>query len=101
MKPNAITARVSDIASLAQRYRIRELALFGSALREELPSGSDIDLLVVFEEDAHISLFDLVDLQSELERLFGRPVDLVEKAALRNPFRRAEILRTARTIYAA
>jgi hypothetical protein len=42
-----------------------------------------------------------VDLKDELEQLWGRPVDLVEKAGLVNPHRRAEILQTAKTIYAA
>ena len=75
--------------------------MFGSALRDDSSSGSDVDLMVVFEDDAHLSLFDLVDLQAELEQLLERPVDLVEKAGLTNPYRRAEILRTAKTIYAA
>ncbi len=52
-------------------------------------------------EDAHISLFDLAQMQVELEALFDRPVDLVEKAGLRNPYRRDEILKTAQVVYAA
>jgi hypothetical protein len=96
-----ITSRLKDIEPLARKWRIKELAMFGSALRDDSSSGSDVDLMVVFEDDAHLSLFDLVDLQAELEQLLERPVDLVEKAGLTNPYRRAEILRTAKTIYAA
>jgi len=48
-----------------------------------------------------VSLFDLVQMQIELESLFGRPVDVVEKDALRNPFRKREILSTAQVVYAA
>ena len=98
---NQEAARVKNIKHVARRWKIKELAVFGSALRDEFSSRSDIDLLVVFEDDAHFSLFDLVDLKVELEQLLGRPVDIVEKAGLTNPYRRAEILKTAKTIYAA
>jgi hypothetical protein len=100
MNQEGITTQVKNIEPLAKRWKIKELAVFGSALRDDFSSRSDVDLLVVFEEDTHFSLFDLVDLQAELEQLFGHPVDLVEKAGLTNPYRRAEILKTAKTIYA-
>jgi predicted nucleotidyltransferase len=96
-----VVSRLKDIEPLARRWRIKELAVFGSALREDFSRRSDVYLLVVFEDGAHLSLFDLVDLQAELEQLLGRPVDLVEKAGLTNPYRRAKILRIAKTIYAA
>ncbi len=79
----------------------RPLSLFGSALRDDFRPDSDLDLLVEFEPDASYSLFDLVALQDELKDLLGREVDLVEASALRNPFRRREILRTRRLLYAA
>ena len=60
-----------------------------------------MDVLVSFEEDARISLFDLAQMQVELEKIFKRPVDLVEKEGLRNPYRRREILKTAQVVYAA
>lgn len=101
MNDKGIVSQLKKIQPLARTWKIKELAVFGSALRDDFPSGSDVDLLVVFEDDAHLSLFDLIDLQAELEQLLGRPVDLVEKAGLTNPYRRAEMLRTAKTIYAA
>ena len=101
MYQEGIAARVKNIEPLARRWKIKELAVFGSALRDDFSNRSDVDLLVVFEDDPHFSLFDLVDLQAELEKLLDRPVDLVEKASLTNPYRRAEILQTAKTIYAA
>ena len=101
MNQEGIAAKAKNIESLARRWKIKELAIFGSALRDDFSSRSDVDLLVEFENDAHLSLFDLVDLKDELEQLWGRPVDLVEKAGLVNPHRRAEILQTAKTIYAA
>jgi len=101
MNKKGIASRVKNIEPLARRWKIKELAVFGSALRDDFSSLSDVDLLVVFEDDAHFSLFDLVDLQAELEQLFGRPVNLLEKAGLTNPYRRAEILQTAKAIYTA
>ena len=78
-----------------------EFSVFGSILRDDFRTDSDVDVLVSFEEDARISLFDLAQMQVELEKIFKRPVDLVEKEGLRNPYRRREILKTAQVVYAA
>ncbi len=88
------------VADLCRRWRITELALFGSILRADFRPQSDIDVLVTFAPDAAHSLWDLAALQEELELLFNRPVDLAETRAVRNPFRRQEILRTRRVVYA-
>ena len=101
MNQKRIVVDNKSIEPLAKRWKIKELAIFGSALRDEFTSVSDIDLLVQFEDDAHYSLFDLVDLKEELEKTLGYPVDLVEKASLINPYRKSEILQSAKTIYAA
>jgi uncharacterized protein len=89
------------LGEICRRWMIRELSLFGSVLRDDFRPDSDIDVLLVFDPAATWSLFDLVDLQEELGRLFGRRVDLVEKSALRNPFRRQAILSTRQVFYAA
>jgi predicted nucleotidyltransferase len=91
----------SKIENFCRRWKIIELALFGSILREDFGPDSDVDVLVTFAEDSDLSLYDLVDMQEELRLIFGRDVDLVLKSGLRNPFRRHEILRTQRVIYAA
>ena len=83
------------------RRKITEFAFFGSVLREDFLPESDIDVLVTFDPSAQWSLFDLVDMKYELEQLFGRKVDLVEKRGLRNPFRKREILRSMQVMYAA
>ncbi len=88
------------VPEFCRRYRIRELSLFGSVLRDDFRPESDVDALVEFEPDAKHSLFDLVQIEDELTALFGRKVHLVEKPALRNPFRRYEILRTRQVIFA-
>jgi predicted nucleotidyltransferase len=89
------------ITLFCRQWKVRELALFGSALRNDFRSDSDVDVLVSFFEDARWSLFDMVNMADELSSVFGRPVDLVEKEALRNPFRRQSILTTRKIIYAA
>lgn len=89
------------MADLCRRWKITELAVFGSAIRADFAPHSDVDILVTFEPDAGWSLLDLVTLQQELSALFGRRVDVVEKAGLRNPYRRAAILESKRTLYAA
>jgi uncharacterized protein len=89
------------IAEFCRQWGVVELSLFGSVLREDFRPDSDVDVLVTFSEDAQISLFDLVQMKLDLEKIFHRPVDVVEKEALENPFRKQEILKTARVIYAA
>jgi uncharacterized protein len=89
-----------QITALCQRWKINEFALFGSILREDFRPDSDIDVLVTFAPNDGWSLFDLMNLQRELESIVGRPVDLLEKRDLKNPFRRSEILRTHQVIYA-
>lgn len=88
------------IAEFCQCWKVTEFAIFGSALRDDFDAHSDIDVLISFDDAAEITLLDLAQMQIELERLFNRPVDLVEKAALRNPYRRREILETSQVVYA-
>lgn len=89
------------LAAFCRKWHVRGLSLFGSALRGDFGPDSDLDFLVSFEPDAPLDLLDLIDMKAELEAQYGRPVDLVEKEALRNPWRRDEILRTRQVIYAA
>ncbi len=91
----------NEIERIAHLYHIKELALFGSAVRDDFNKDSDVDLLVVFEDDADFSYFDIMEIKQEFEKLFHRRVDIVEKEAIKNPYRRNTILNNARTIYAA
>ena len=77
------------MADLCRRWKITELAVFGSAIRADFGPHSDVDILVTFQPGAGWSLLDLMTLQQELSARFGRRIDVVEKAALRNPYRRA------------
>jgi uncharacterized protein len=99
---NAIVETHADgLTDFCRQWKIRELSLFGSALREDFGPESDLDFLVSFETGAEWDLFDLVEMKEELQTLFGRPVDIVEKEALRNPWRKHEILKTRQIVYAA
>lgn len=101
MNKPKITIPQKKLNEFCRRWNVVEFAVFGSALREDFDSESDVDVLVTFAPDAEISLFDLAQMQIELERIYQRSVDLIEKASLRNPYRRREILQTAQVIYAA
>jgi predicted nucleotidyltransferase len=92
---------MSEIEAFCHKWKIKELSLFGSVLRDDFRPDSDVDILVSFAPDAPWDLFHLVDMRDELMALFGRDVDLVEKEGLRNPFRRRTILDTREVIYAA
>jgi len=89
------------IAEFCKRWSITEFSVFGSVLREDFRPDSDIDVMVSIDPKAHIGLFEIAQMRIELEDMFKRPVDLIEKEGLRNPYRRSEILRTAQVVYAA
>ena len=91
-----------QLHALCRRWRVAELCLFGSALRDDFRPDSDIDLLVTFVADAGWRARDLLRMQDDLEALFGRKVDLVERAAVEeneNWIRRRRILQHAEPIY--
>lgn len=90
-----------SLAAFCRRHHIKRLGIFGSAARGEAGNASDVDLLVEFEPDASPSLFDMVRMQDELSRLFGRKVDLATSTVLENPYRRRSILKDLRELYAA
>ena len=91
-------ARLDDFC---RKWRVAELSFFGSVLRDDFRPDSDVDVLVSFEPDAGWTLLDLVSMQREIAEVLGRPVDLVEEAALRNPYRRSAILKSKQVVYAA
>lgn len=90
-----------QLAEFCRRWKITELALFGSVLRDDFGPGSDVDVLVVFEPGTTRDFDHWDAMVAELESIFGRPVDLVERRLIRNPFMRHSILTSKRTLYAA
>lgn len=101
MNSPQIEVPIERIQAFCRKWKIREFSLFGSVLREDFRPDSDVDVLILLADDAPWSLFEWVDMIEELKAIFGREVDLVEKTAIRNPFRRREILDTAQVLYAA
>lgn len=91
---------MEPISGICRQYRVRELAVFGSALRREFTSESDVDMLVEYEPDAPVTFITLSRMQRELSAAIGRPVDLVTKGGLK-PLIRDEILSQAEVLYAA
>lgn len=92
-----------QIAAFCQRWKISELGLFGSVLRDDFNADSDVDVLATFAPDARWSLFDLVQMEHELSTIFQRKVDLISRRAIeqsRNWLRRDTILNTVETVYA-
>ena len=96
-----IEVQREQLIALAKRHGLKELAFFGSILSDRFGLESDIDVLIEFLPDVNASLYDLVNIKDELEALFNREVDVVEKTGLRNPFRRHAILSSYEVIYAA
>lgn len=93
-----------QIAAFCRRWHITEFALFGSVLRADFRPDSDVDVLVTFAPGTRQRLADLLDMQEELEAMFGREVDLVERPLVEqseNYIRRKHILHSAQTLYAA
>ena len=91
-----------EIADFCRRWKITELALFGSVLRADFGPESDVDVLVQFAPDHRWSLLDHVEMQEELKEILGRDVDLVNRQAIEqshNHIRRKEILESAEVIH--
>ena len=101
MLTSRIDFSINQVVEFCKRWQVNEFALFGSVLRDDFRPDSDVDVLVSFNPAAPWSLFDLVTMQDELQNIFGRPVDLVEREGLRNPFRKRSILNGREVIYAA
>ena len=93
-----------DLSRICDRWGIKELYLFGSALYKNTDSASDLDLLVTFEAESVPSLFELETLNDELEQTAGCKVDIMTRAAVersKNRYLRNNILRSAQLIYQA
>jgi predicted nucleotidyltransferase len=98
-----ITKRLDALNELCRRFHVRRLDVFGSvATGDDRPGESDIDFLVEFERLEPGTLADTYfGLLEALQDLFGRPVDLVDSTAIRNPYFRESVDESKRLVYAA
>ena len=90
------------LEAFCRKWKISELAVFGSALREDFRADSDVDFLVRFADGSRWSLWDVIAAEEELAQTLGRKVDLVERSTVEqseNWIRRKSILGSARTVY--
>lgn len=94
-----IGASRDQLGQFCQRHHIRRMSLFGSVLRGDFGSESDVDVLVEFDPQ-HVPGLEFVRMREELSRLLGRTADLRTPASL-SPYFRAEVLREAELVYAA
>ena len=93
---------IDRIKSLCVDTDVQELYLFGSTLTDKFSTSSDIDLLVDFKTETPLDYSNkYFTLKFQLEDLLGRPVDLLEKRSLRNPYLIDSIERHKTLIYAA
>lgn len=100
MTRSTIDLPVDAIAEICRRHHVKELALFGSALRRDFRPNSDIDLLVEFQPEAQVGLLSLARTAEELSVILGREVDLVPKNGLKQAIR-DEVLADTEVIFAA
>ena len=100
---HGINLPANRIAALCERFGVRELAVFGSVLRDDFTPESDIDFLVTFrEDDPGPWMSKRIRMEDDLRALLGREVDLVPKESIlnsENGIRGEHILATARVIY--
>ncbi|MFO1292863.1 MAG: nucleotidyltransferase domain-containing protein [Rubrivivax sp.] len=96
-----VESKRSEVAELCRRSGVRRLEVFGSAARGDFDAArSDIDFLVELEDDPRVSPLDAYfELKDALEAVFGRPVDLVTAASVRNPYVKAGIERDRELLY--
>ena len=101
---NKVKIRIpkAELAEFCKRWNISEFALFGSVLRADFRTDSDVDVLVSSAPQARVTLFDMARMQAELEDILKRDVDVVSKRGLensRNYLRRKQILNSAQVIH--
>lgn len=98
MQPR-LSLPLAAIRDFCRAHAVRELAVFGSILRDDFDGNSDVDVLIDLAPDARVGLVGLQRMRDELAKLIGRPVDLLTRSSL-NRHIRDEVLREAQVIHA-
>ena len=99
MAKNGIHVSYNDIAQLCEKYKIKELSIFGSSIRDDFHEESDVDILVSYVNVRKKTLDDFINIEEDFDSLLNRKSHIVEKEALVNPIRREDILAEREIIY--
>ncbi|MHB9025907.1 MAG: nucleotidyltransferase family protein [Armatimonadota bacterium] len=89
-----------QIADFCRRHHIRKLAFFGSVLRDDFRPDSDVDVLIEFEPNTRVGLFELMSMQLEFAEMIGREADFRLPGDLSRYFR-DKVIAEAEVLYAA
>ena len=103
MKIHGIDLDSQAILDYCKKWKVAELSVFGSILRDDFRPDSDIDFLVSYDQDAKWDLSDFVTMKDELAHVIGRPIDLISRAAVErsdNRFIKKEVLSSSEPVYA-
>ena len=92
---------MKQIEDFCRKCAVEEFDLFGSILRDDFGPDSDVDVMLKFKPGHGFTFENTPDIQDDLERIFRRKVDVIEKGRIRNPIRRPEIMSSYRVVYAA
>jgi uncharacterized protein len=103
MTKHGIDLNSEPIRAFCRKWKINELSVFGSIVRDDFRPDSDVDFVVDFEKGADWDLADLADIRIGLSKILNREVDLLTKGALRqteNWLFRKIVLAELETVYA-
>ena len=103
MTRHGIELDSEEIKAFCRKWKIKELSVFGSILRDDFRTDSDVDFLADFEEDEEWDLFDEIHMHEELEQIAGRKADLISRRALEfggNKRFQKEVISTLEKVYA-
>ena len=99
LKQNGIYLEQDDVERICKKYNISELAIFGSALRNDYQVNSDLDILISFKDMWQNDPFDILFIADDFKQIVKREVDIVCFECLKNPIRKRNILSTREIIY--
>ena len=100
LNKNGVNLTYDDVVRICNKYQLKEISIFGSAIRDDFTDNSDVDFLISYVNIWDNSPFDLIYIKDELSELLKREIHIVEKEGLENPLRRKIILSAAEVVYA-
>lgn len=97
---SALDKHISQIKHVCNDHAVKSLFVFGSILTDRFNADSDVDFIVDIDSSNPLDYTDhYFALKSELEKIFKKPVDLLEEKALKNPFFKKQIEHTKVLVY--